>query len=53
MTQEGAGFASDTNIINILDRDGGQIELPMMDKITAAERILDRIKEIINTGNRS
>jgi len=53
VTQEGAGFASDTNIINILDRDGGQIELPMMDKITAAERILDRIKEIINTGNRS
>lgn len=52
VTQEGAGFAYDTNIIKIIDRDGGQMELPMMDKMSAAERILGRIKEIIVKENR-
>ena len=47
VTQEGAGFTCDTNIIKILDRDGGQLDLPLMDKMDAAERILDRIGEII------
>jgi phosphopantothenoylcysteine decarboxylase/phosphopantothenate--cysteine ligase len=47
VTQEGAGFGSDTNIIKILGREGEHQELPMMDKLTAADRILDRIKEII------
>lgn len=47
VTQVGAGFGYDTNIIRILDRDGGQQELPMMDKMEAAERILDRIRDII------
>ena len=45
--QEGAGFGCNTNIIKILDREGGQLELPMMDKMEAAERIMDRIREII------
>ena len=47
VTQAGAGFGYDTNIIKILDRNGGQVELPMMDKIAAADRILDRVKDII------
>lgn len=47
VTQVGAGFGYDTNIIRILDRDGGQQELPMMDKMEAADRILDRIRDII------
>jgi phosphopantothenoylcysteine decarboxylase/phosphopantothenate--cysteine ligase len=47
VTQVGAGFGYDTNIIKILDRNGGQVELPMMDKIAAADRILDRVKDII------
>jgi phosphopantothenoylcysteine decarboxylase/phosphopantothenate--cysteine ligase len=47
VTQAGAGFGYDTNIIRILDRDGGQQELPIMDKMEAADRILDRIRNII------
>jgi phosphopantothenoylcysteine decarboxylase/phosphopantothenate--cysteine ligase len=47
VTQAGAGFGYDTNIIRILDRNGGQVELPIMDKIAAADRILDRVKDII------
>lgn len=44
LTQEGAGFQADTNIIKILDRDGGMEELPLMDKGDVADRILDRIQ---------
>jgi len=43
LTQEGAGFQTDTNIIKILDRDGGIEALPLMDKGDVANRILDRI----------
>jgi phosphopantothenoylcysteine decarboxylase/phosphopantothenate--cysteine ligase len=46
LTQEGAGFQTDTNIIKILDRDGGMEELPIMDKMDAANRILDRVREM-------
>jgi phosphopantothenoylcysteine decarboxylase/phosphopantothenate--cysteine ligase len=44
LTQEGAGFQTDTNIIQILDRDGGIEALPLMDKGDVANRILDRIR---------
>jgi phosphopantothenoylcysteine decarboxylase/phosphopantothenate--cysteine ligase len=47
VTQVGAGFGHDTNIIRILDREGGQMELPMMEKTVAADRILDRIRELV------
>ncbi len=46
LTQEGAGFQTDTNIIKILDRDGGIEALPIMDKVDAANRILDRIRDM-------
>jgi len=46
LTQEGAGFQTDTNIIKILDRDGGIEALPIMDKGDAANRILDRIRDM-------
>ena len=45
--QKDAGFQSDTNIVKILDRDGGIEELPLMDKMDVADRILDRAKIII------
>lgn len=45
--QKDAGFQSDTNIVKILDRDGGIEELPVMDKMDVADRILDRVKMII------
>ena len=47
LKQKDAGFQSDTNIVKILDRDGGIEELPLMDKMDVADRILDRAKMII------
>jgi len=52
VTQEGAGFGCDTNIVKIIDRDGGQLDLPMMDKEQVADRILDRIAEVIVSRKR-
>ncbi|HTZ38765.1 MAG TPA: bifunctional phosphopantothenoylcysteine decarboxylase/phosphopantothenate--cysteine ligase CoaBC [Syntrophales bacterium] len=47
ITQPGAGFQSETNIVKILDRDGGAEDLPIMDKMEVASRILDRILELL------
>lgn len=46
--QSGAGFQSDTNIIKILDPQGGVEEVPLMDKMDIANRILDRVKILTN-----
>jgi phosphopantothenoylcysteine decarboxylase/phosphopantothenate--cysteine ligase len=45
--QSGAGFQTDTNIVKILDRKGGLEELPLMDKMEVADRILDRAKRLL------
>ncbi|MFA6412579.1 MAG: bifunctional phosphopantothenoylcysteine decarboxylase/phosphopantothenate--cysteine ligase CoaBC [Syntrophales bacterium] len=46
--QAGAGFQGDTNIIKILDPQGGVEEVPLMDKMDIADRILDRVKILTN-----
>ncbi|MFA5180085.1 MAG: bifunctional phosphopantothenoylcysteine decarboxylase/phosphopantothenate--cysteine ligase CoaBC [Syntrophales bacterium] len=46
--QSGAGFQCDTNIIKILDPQGGVEEVPLMDKMDIANRILDRVKILTN-----
>ncbi|HVF47339.1 MAG TPA: bifunctional phosphopantothenoylcysteine decarboxylase/phosphopantothenate--cysteine ligase CoaBC [Pyrinomonadaceae bacterium] len=46
ITQEGAGFNTDTNIATIVTRGGGQIELPLMSKREMADRILDEIVKL-------
>lgn len=43
VTQEGAGFSVDTNIVKILSRDGSIEDCPLMDKERLADVILDRI----------
>lgn len=43
ITREGAGFGVDTNIVKILDRNGGVEDLPLMGKDELAEALLDRI----------
>ncbi len=43
VTQEGAGFSVDTNIVKILCRDGSIEDCPLMDKELLADIILDRI----------
>jgi len=42
VTQAGAGFGTDTNKVTILDRNDGVDDVPLMDKLAVAHRILDR-----------
>lgn len=43
---EGAGFASDTNIVKIIDRSGNIESIPKMSKHQLAELILDKIVKL-------
>ena len=43
VTQEGAGFDGDTNIVTIFLRDGREIPLPKLIKFEVANRILDAV----------
>lgn len=47
ITQEGAGFGCDTNIVKLIKKEGDTIDLPIMDKYEVANRILDEILNII------
>lgn len=42
---EGAGFGTDTNIITLITADGAE-ELPVMTKLEAAHKILDRLADM-------
>lgn len=44
---EGAGFAGDTNIVSLLDRDGRCEQLPLLTKREVANVIFDRIIKMI------
>jgi phosphopantothenoylcysteine decarboxylase/phosphopantothenate--cysteine ligase len=46
VTQEGAGFDTDTNIVTLFLRDSREIPLPKMTKLDVANRILDQVLEI-------
>lgn len=46
VTQEGAGFDTDTNIVTLYPRSGREIPLPKMDKFEVANRVLDLVLEI-------
>jgi phosphopantothenoylcysteine decarboxylase/phosphopantothenate--cysteine ligase len=46
VTQEGAGFDTDTNIVTLFLRDGRDIALPKMPKLDVANRILDQALQI-------
>jgi phosphopantothenoylcysteine decarboxylase / phosphopantothenate---cysteine ligase len=46
VTQEGAGFDTDTNIVTFYLRDGREFPLPKMNKLDVANRILDQVLEI-------
>jgi len=46
VTQEGAGFDTDTNIVTLFLRDGREIPLPKLSKFDVANRILDHVLEI-------
>ncbi len=46
VTQEGAGFDVDTNIVTLVFPDGRQILLQKMSKLDVAQRILDEVVEL-------
>jgi phosphopantothenoylcysteine decarboxylase / phosphopantothenate---cysteine ligase len=46
VTQEGAGFDTDTNIVTMFLRDGRELPLPKLTKFEVANRILDQALEI-------
>jgi phosphopantothenoylcysteine decarboxylase/phosphopantothenate--cysteine ligase len=50
VTQEGAGFDTDTNIVTLYLRDGREIPLPKMTKFEVANQILDGVLEIQKTS---
>ena len=43
VTQEGAGFDTDTNIVTLFLRDNREIPLPKMSKFDVANRLLDEV----------
>jgi phosphopantothenoylcysteine decarboxylase/phosphopantothenate--cysteine ligase len=54
VTAPGAGFDHDTNIVTILDAEGGQEPLPMCSKAAVADAVFDRVSARLPTdGDRS
>jgi phosphopantothenoylcysteine decarboxylase / phosphopantothenate---cysteine ligase len=49
---EGAGFGTDTNIVTIFKKDGGELALPLMSKHEAAARILKEASALLKDENR-
>jgi phosphopantothenoylcysteine decarboxylase/phosphopantothenate--cysteine ligase len=43
VTQKGAGFDHDTNVVTLFARDGGEVSLPRMSKFDVANRVLDEV----------
>ena len=46
VSQEGAGFGTDTNIVWIIDSSGAEKKLPLMSKRDVADAILDEVVRI-------
>lgn len=47
LTEEGAGFGTDTNIVKIIDREGNINKYPQMKKGEVANVILDKVKSLL------
>ena len=47
LTEEGAGFGTDTNIVKIIDKKGNVTEYPQMKKDEVANVILDKVKSLL------
>lgn len=46
VTQEGAGFDADTNIVTLVFPDGRKVALEKMPKCDVANRVLDEVVEL-------
>jgi phosphopantothenoylcysteine decarboxylase/phosphopantothenate--cysteine ligase len=47
ITAAGSGFGADTNRVTILDRRGGEEQLPLLSKYEVAQRLWDRIVPLL------
>jgi phosphopantothenoylcysteine decarboxylase/phosphopantothenate--cysteine ligase len=47
VTSEGSGFGTDTNKVIIINKDGKQEDLPLMNKREVADKILDRVIKLL------
>jgi phosphopantothenoylcysteine decarboxylase/phosphopantothenate--cysteine ligase len=47
VTQAGAGFDVETNVVQILDTTGAVETLPLLSKRDVADRILDRVATLV------
>jgi phosphopantothenoylcysteine decarboxylase/phosphopantothenate--cysteine ligase len=52
VTKPAAGFATDTNLVTLIDASGTLEELPLMTKREVAERILDRVAALLKQRGR-
>lgn len=43
VTQEGAGFDVETNVVSIFTRDGARVDVPQMSKLEVAHRVYDEM----------
>jgi len=50
VTAADAGFGTETNRVVLLSRDGESMELPLMSKSGVAERIMDRVVDLLGEG---
>ena len=50
VTEEGSGFGTDTNRVTMLSRDGRREDLPLLSKAEVAERIWDRVQQLLAAG---
>ena len=51
ITQLGAGFGVDTNIVKLIDKNGQVEKIPQMSKLALANQILDRVKSLVLQAN--
>ena len=50
--EEGAGFASDTNRVTLIDAADEVVSLPRMAKLAVADRLLDRVRDLCRSRGR-
>ena len=51
ITNPGSGFGTDTNQVTLLDAEGHQEQLPLLDKHDVADHILDRLVKLLPGAN--
>lgn len=49
ISAEDAGFAVDTNRVTLIDTEGAMQELPLLSKVEVAERVLERVEDLLQS----